>query len=55
MFASFSNQTDGLAAQWRAPFAIVPHDTDALPVLPEAIYVGTDGKWCCAGPTPTLR
>jgi hypothetical protein len=25
------------------PYAIVPHDTDPLPVVPKAIYVGTAG------------
>lgn len=26
------------------PFAIVPHDTDELSVVPEGIYVGTGGN-----------
>ncbi len=25
------------------PYAIVPHDTDPLPVVPKAFYVGTGG------------
>lgn len=35
--------SDALLAPARAPFAITPSDTTALPVLPKAIYVGTGG------------
>lgn len=34
---------DSLAAPSRAPFAIIPSDQVALPVVPKAIYVGAGG------------
>jgi len=34
---------DTLIASSINPYAIVPHDTDPLPVVPKAIYVGTGG------------
>jgi hypothetical protein len=34
---------DMLVASSINPYAIVPHDTDPLPVVPKAIYVGTAG------------
>lgn len=35
--------SDGANSPSRAPFAIVPHDTQPLPDLPKGIYVGTGG------------
>jgi hypothetical protein len=40
---SFTTSADSVLASARAPFAIQPHDSDELPVLPKAIYVGTGG------------
>jgi hypothetical protein len=34
---------DMLIASSINPYAITPHDTDPLPVVPKAIYVGTGG------------
>ncbi|WP_197425924.1 hypothetical protein [Erythrobacter sp. CCH5-A1] len=34
---------DFLIASSINPYAIVPHDTDPLPVVPKAIYIGTGG------------
>lgn len=39
---------DSALAPSRAPYAIVPHDTNPLPAVTKAIYVGTGG-------TVTLR
>lgn len=40
----FRDNGDGVCASARAPFAIVPHDADELPVIPKALYVGTVGQ-----------
>lgn len=45
---SFDTYGDSAIAPSRAPFAIQPHDSDALPTVTKAIYVGTGG-------TVTLR
>lgn len=48
MSDGFAHFTDSPAAPSRAPFALVPHDSAALPRITKAIYVGTGG-------TVTLR
>lgn len=45
---TFQTMSDSPTAPSRAPFAIVPHDSTALPTLPKAIFVGSGG-------TVTLR
>ncbi len=35
--------SDTVIASSINPYPIVPHDTDPLPVVPKAIYVGTGG------------
>lgn len=44
----FHDVADVAYAAARGPFAVNPHDTDELPVIPKALYVGTGG-------TVTLR
>jgi hypothetical protein len=39
----FQSHADAASAPSRAPFAIVPHDTQALEPVPKGIYVGTGG------------
>ena len=39
-FAEYPKTLDGPAT---APFAVVPHDVNALPLIPNGIYVGTGG------------
>jgi hypothetical protein len=39
----FSSTTDSLTSPSRAPFSIVPHDRNPLPIVPKGIYVGTGG------------
>lgn len=39
----FSYQRDGATLPSRAPFAVEPHDSAALPRVPKGIYVGTGG------------
>lgn len=39
----FTNWSDSVGAPSRAPFAVVPHDTNELPAIPKGIYVGTGG------------
>lgn len=38
-----SPDTDSITAPSRAPVAVVPSDTQPLPLLPKGIYVGTGG------------
>ncbi len=45
----FANTLDGLGAPARAPYPLTPSDTDALPVLPKALYVGTGGHLVLRG------
>jgi hypothetical protein len=40
----FANFGDSPSAPARAPYAVVPHDTNALPLTPKGIYVGTGGN-----------
>lgn len=40
---TFQSHADHPAGPSRAPYAVTPHDTDALPVVPKAIYIGTAG------------
>lgn len=39
----FATHADEVGASARAPFAIQPHDGDALLRVPKGIYVGTGG------------
>lgn len=45
----FQLHGDAVASPSRAPFAVVPHDTDALPTIPKALYVGTAGDLVLRG------
>lgn len=40
---NFEALADNVAGPARAPFAVVPHDSDELQLLPKALYVGTGG------------
>lgn len=39
----FENVADDMRAPSMAPYGVVPHDTDQLPLLPKALYVGSGG------------
>ena len=39
----FSNVFDDVSAPSRSVRSVTPHDSNALPVLPKALYVGTAG------------
>lgn len=39
----FPSHVDAPSAPSCAPYALVPHDTDELTVIPKGIYVGTGG------------
>lgn len=43
MADKFTGWSDTVGAPSRAPFAIVPHDTNELVAIPKGIYVGTGG------------
>lgn len=43
MTVNFDNHADAPVAPARAPFAIVPSDTQVLPPIIKGIYVGTGG------------
>ena len=45
----FTQNSDSVFAPSRAPFAIVPHDTDPLSTVPKALYVGTGGDLVLRG------
>ena len=36
--------SDAATTPSQGPFAVVPHDTNALAVLPKALYIGTGGN-----------
>ncbi len=38
-----NDYSDSELSPARAPYAITPHDTDELPIIPKGIYVGTGG------------
>ncbi len=40
---TFRSSSDTLLAGARAPFAVSPHDTNELAIVPKALYVGTSG------------
>lgn len=40
----FGTYTDTTGTPSRAPYAITPHDSNELPLVPKAIYVGTGGN-----------
>jgi hypothetical protein len=44
MTSEFDQFSDSPLAPSRAPFAIVPSDSDPLSVVPKGIYVGTGGN-----------
>lgn len=39
----FQSYADAASSPSRAPFAITPHDTQNLEMIPKGIYVGTGG------------
>ncbi len=39
----FNANIDSMLAPSRAPYAITPHDSNALATTPKALYVGTGG------------
>ncbi|MCC6827737.1 MAG: hypothetical protein IT550_05865 [Novosphingobium sp.] len=39
----FSTHADSAFSSARAPYAVVPHDANPLPIVPKGIYVGTGG------------
>ncbi|WP_425228632.1 spike base protein, RCAP_Rcc01079 family [Sphingomonas sp.] len=40
----YRDAADGACDSARAPFAIAPHDSNELTIIPKAIYVGTGGS-----------
>jgi hypothetical protein len=49
MFDPFADADDSVGSPARAPFAITPSDTAALPICPKAIYVGVGGTLVLRG------
>jgi len=45
----FQTHADAASAPSRAPFAIVPNDSQPLPLVPKGIYVGTGGDLVLRG------
>lgn len=45
----FHSHSDMPGAPSRAPFSITPHDSNELPVIPKALYVGTGGTVALRG------
>ena len=50
---TFLLQADNASSPSRAPFAVVPSDTDPLAVVPKALYVGTGGDVALRGASGT--
>lgn len=44
MADKFMNAADTASGPSRAPYPIVPHDTNPLPFVPKGIYIGTGGN-----------
>ena len=44
-----TDRLDAEHAPSRAPYAVVPHDADALPIIPKGIFVGTGGDLVLRG------
>ena len=49
----FQATFDSVTTSARAPFPIVPHDTNELTVVPKALYVGTGGDLTLRGVSGT--
>ena len=49
MADQFSGVVDSITAPARRAAAVVPHDSDPLPDVPKAIYVGTGGTIAMRG------
>ena len=49
MSDTFKLTSDSVMAPARAPFAITPHDSNGLPTIPKAIYIGTGGTLVLRG------
>ena len=45
----FSSSADSVSAPARRAVAVVPHDTDPLPDIPKALYVGGGGAIAMRG------
>lgn len=43
MSDSFAQYQDAEHAPSRSPYSVVPHDSNALPMVPKGIYVGIGG------------
>lgn len=43
MTDQWKDHSDSAGSPSRAPFPIVPHDSDELPIVPKGIYVGAGG------------
>lgn len=51
--ADIFSSGDSLTAPARAPYPLIPSDTDPLPVLPKGIYVGVGGDVVLRGADST--
>lgn len=45
----FRSHSDTVDDPSRAPFAVVPHDSDELTLTPKALYIGTGGDLTLRG------
>ena len=45
----FQSIADCTTASARAPFAVLPHDTNEIAIVPKALYVGTGGQLTLRG------
>lgn len=43
MADNFTQHQDAESAPSRAPYVVVPHDSNALPLIPKGLYVGNGG------------